>query len=115
MGQITRTVPTTYYDTKPAVTLDAKENLTSNDVNVNNSVDNISSNTDPQNTEALTPDTSQDKSSQTDAGTKDKATDKTDTKQTDNKTEELGSISSVLLNFTGAITAFFNSLKLPFM
>ena len=98
--------------------------LASSEANENNSmsdnaINNQGATKDKNSTDALTPDTQQDKSSSTDADTKDKATDKaadkTDTQQADTKAEEAEPVLSVLLNFTSSVTSFFNSLRLPFV
>jgi Mg-chelatase subunit ChlI len=92
-----------------------------NESNSSNSdaINNQEATKDKDNTDALTPDSQQDKSSSTEADTKDKATgktaDKIDTQQADTKAEEAESVSTVLLNFTSSITSFFNNLKLTFV
>ena len=131
MGTVARTQPVTYYDTPQGLTSASNEKLLTSDTNTNQKVDNKSASNNLQNADSLIPDTQQDKSSSieadtqkgksssTKADTKDKATDKTasktDTQQTDTKDEEAEPVLNVLLNFTSSITAFFNSLKLPFV
>ncbi len=119
MGIVARTQPVTYYDTPQSLTSASNEKLLTSDTNTNQKVDNKSASKNSENVDSLIPDTQQDKSSSTKADTKDKAIDKTasktDTQQTDTKDEEAEPVLNVLLNFTSSITAFFNSLKLPFV
>ena len=131
MGIVARTQPVTYYDTPQSLTSATNEKFLTSDTNTNQKLDHTSTSNNPQNVDSLIPDTQQDKlsgidadtqkdkSSSTKADTKDKATyktaSKTDTQQTDTKDEEAEPVLNVLLNFTSSITAFFNSLKLPFV
>ena len=101
MGTKDRDQAVTYFDTLQTDNLNIDENLATDEVSTNQSIDNTLSNTDSQKNEVLAPETQQDESSSTDTDTKDKATDKTDT-----KAEEAEPVLAVLLNFACSVTSF---------